>query len=283
MSSKVFVTGAEGFSGRYLCAHLKNLGYEVFEATTQNCDICDTKSIKDALKFDPDFVIHLAGISFAPSDAELIFKVNVAGSKNLLDALGEQRKKPKRVILASSASVYGAQEAGVLSENLTPHPLSAYAKSKLQMENLAKDYDLDILITRPFNYTGAGQSVNFLIPKIVSHFKRNASVIKLGNLTPKREYNNVSDVVKIYEKLLNLKTGERIFNIGSGKGHGIGEILDFMREISGRDIKVEQNPAFMRADEPEEITADTARLEANGLNLCKTHIKQTLKWMYENE
>ena len=151
------------------------------------------------------------------------------------------------------------------------------------MENLAKDYDLDILITRPFNYTGAGQSVNFLIPKIVSHFKRNASVIKLGNLTPKREYNNVLDVVKIYEKLLNLKTGERIFNIGSGKGYGIGEILDFMREISGRDIKVEQNPAFMRADEPEEITADTARLEANGLNLCKTHIKQTLKWMYENE
>ena len=283
MSFKVFVTGAEGFSGRYLCAHLKNLGYEVFEATTQNCDICDTKSIKDALKFDPDFVIHLAGISFAPSDAELIFKVNFAGSKNLLDALGEQRKKPKRVILASSASVYGAQEAGVLAENLTPHPLSAYAKSKLQMENLAKDYDLDILITRPFNYTGAGQSVNFLIPKIVSQFKRNASVIKLGNLTPKREYNSVSDVVKIYEKLLNLKTGERIFNIGSGKGHGIGEILDFMREISGRDIKVEQNPAFMRADEPEEITADTARLEANGLNLCKTHIKQTLKWMYENE
>ena len=53
MSFKVFVTGAEGFSGRYLCAHLKNLGYEVFEATTQNCDICDTKSIKDALKFDP--------------------------------------------------------------------------------------------------------------------------------------------------------------------------------------------------------------------------------------
>lgn len=283
MSFKVFVTGAEGFSGRYLCAHLKNLGYEVFEATTQNCDICDTKSIKDALRFDPDFVIHLAGISFAPSDAELIFKVNVAGSKNLLDALGEQRKKPKRVILASSASVYGAQEARALSENLTPHPPSAYAKSKLKMENLAKDYDLDILITRPFNYTGAGQSVNFLIPKIVSHFKRNASVIKLGNLTPKREYNNVLDVVKIYEKLLNLKTGERIFNIGSGKGYGIGEILDFMREISGRDIKVEQNPAFMRADEPEEITADTARLEANGLNLCKTHIKQTLKWMYEND
>ena len=283
MSFKVFVTGAEGFSGRYLCAHLKNLGYEVFEATTQNCDICDTKSIKDALKFDPDFVIHLAGISFAPSDAELIFKVNVAGSKNLLDALGEQRKKPKRVILASSASVYGAQEARALSENLTPHPPSAYAKSKLQMENLAKDYDLDILITRPFNYTGAGQSVNFLIPKIVSHFKRNASVIELGNLTPKREYNNVLDVVKIYEKLLNLKTGESIFNIGSGKGHGIGEILDFMREISGRDITVEQNSAFMRADEPEEITADTARLKASGLNLCKTHIKQTLKWMYENE
>lgn len=283
MSSKVFVTGAEGFSGRYLCAYLKKLGYEVFEAAAQNCDICDIKSVKGALKFDPDFVIHLAGISFAPSDAELIFKVNVAGSKNLLDALGEQRKKPKRVILASSASVYGAQEARALSENLTPRPLSAYAKSKLQMENLAKDYDLDILITRPFNYTGVGQGVNFLIPKIVSHFKRNASVIELGNLTPKREYNNVLDVVKIYEKLLNLKTGERIFNIGSGKGYGIGEILDFMREISGRNIKVEQNPAFMRADEPEEITADTARLEANGLNLCKTHIKQTLKWMYENE
>lgn len=290
MSSKVFITGADGFTGFYLSNYLKNYGYEVFKTASDKqkssfmyCDICDKDSIKSALNsVNPDFVIHLAAISFAPSDPRLIQKVNVDGARNLLDVLQEMSKKPKRVILASSASVYGEQQAQILSENLNPNPMSAYAKSKFEMENLSQNYDLNILITRPFNYTGVGQASNFLIPKIVSSFRDKKDSIELGNLTPKREYNSVLDVVKIYEKLLNIETNHKIFNIGSGAGYSVGDILNFMREISGRDVKVVQNPNFMRSDEAMVVVSDTTRLKELNLDLCKTNIKDILKWMYES-
>ncbi len=280
MSSKVLITGANGFTGRYLCKYLENLGYEIFGVDTNNCDISNINSIKSALKFNADFIIHLAAIAFAPSNPELIENINFAGSKNLLDAISELKIKPQRVILASSASIYGAQKEQILSEDLNPNPLSPYAKSKWEMEKIAKEYDFNILITRPFNYTGVGQNSNFLIPKIVSHFKQKSKIIELGNLTPQREYNNILDVIKIYEKLLHINCDEQIFNIGSGIGCSIVEILDLMREISGHDIKVVQNPNFMRNDEAQKIICNTSRLKKYGIDLCRSNLKKTLIWMY---
>ena len=289
MNSKVLITGADGFTGFYLSAHLERCGYQVFKTSAQRkddflyCDICDKDSVKDVLSYaKPNFVIHLAAISFAPSDPSLIYKVNVEGSRNLLGCLQGSDIRPERIILASSASVYGEQKTETLSENLQPNPISPYAKSKFEMEKMTSNYDLDVIITRPFNYTGVRQPNNFLIPKIVSHFKDEKLTIELGNLTPKREYNSVLDVVKIYERLLGIKSDYKIFNIGSGAGYSVGDIVNFMKEISNRDIKVVQNPNFMRSDEAETILSDASRLKEHNLDFCKTHIKETLKWMYEN-
>ncbi|WP_169975066.1 NAD-dependent epimerase/dehydratase family protein [Campylobacter sp. RM16191] len=290
MSSKVFITGADGFTGFYLSHYLEKSGYEVIKASIKKqkegfvyCDICNKESIKIALNhINPEFVIHLAAISFAPSDPDLIDKVNVGGSENLLECLEMLEKKPKRVILASSASVYGAQNSEILAENLEPNPISSYAKSKFKMEQTALKSSLDIIIARPFNYTGVGQAISFLIPKIVSHFKEKKSTIELGNLTPKREYNSVLDVVKIYEKLLHAKSEHKIFNIGSGVGYGVGDIVKFMQEISGNSINIVQNPNFIRKDEAEILISNTSRLKDCGLYFCKTDIKNILRWMYEN-
>lgn len=290
MSSKVFITGADGFTGFYLSRNLEKLGYEVVKASIKKqkkgfvyCDICDKESIKKALDdINPEFVIHLAAISFAPSDPDIIDKVNVGGSENLLECLEGLKKRPQRVILASSASVYGAQNSEILSENLEPNPLSPYAKSKFKMEQLALKSSLDILIARPFNYTGAGQAISFLIPKIVSHFKEKRDTIELGNLTPKREYNSVLDVVKIYEKLLKVKSEHKIFNMGSGFGYSVGDILELMKKISDHDIEILQDPKFMRNDEPEILLADISRLKELKIDLCRGDIEAILKWMYEN-
>ncbi|WP_170000916.1 NAD-dependent epimerase/dehydratase family protein [Campylobacter sp. RM16189] len=290
MSSKVFITGADGFTGFYLSHYLEKSGYEVIKASIKKqkegfvyCDICDKESVKIALNHvNPEFVIHLAAISFAPSDPNLIDKVNIGGSENLLECLEMLEKKPKRVILASSASVYGAQNSEILAENLEPNPISSYAKSKFKMEQTALKSSLDIIIARPFNYTGVGQAISFLIPKIVSHFKEKKSTIELGNLTPKREYNSVLDVVKIYEKLLHAKSEHKIFNIGSGVGYGVGDIVKFMQEISGNSINIVQNPNFIRKDEAEILISNTSRLKDCGLYFCKTDIKNILRWMYEN-
>lgn len=290
LSSKVFITGADGFTGFYLSHYLEKSGYKVIKASIKKqkegfvyCDICNKESIKIALNHtNPEFVIHLAAISFAPSDPDLIDKVNVGGSENLLECLEMLEKKPKRVILASSASVYGTQRSEILAENLEPNPISSYAKSKFKMEQMALKSSLNIIITRPFNYTGVGQAISFLIPKIVSHFKEKKSTIELGNLTPKREYNSVLDVVKIYEKLLHAKSEHKIFNIGSGVGYGVGDIVRFMQEISGHNINILQNPKFIRSDEAEILLADISRLKELGINICKSDIKEILKWMYES-
>ncbi|WP_170018354.1 NAD-dependent epimerase/dehydratase family protein [Campylobacter sp. RM16190] len=290
MSSKVFITGADGFTGFYLSHYLEKSGYEVIKASIKKqkegfvyCDICNKESIKIALNhINPEFVIHLAAISFAPSDPDLIDKVNVGGSENLLECLEMLEKKPKRVILASSASVYGAQNSEILAENLEPNPISSYAKSKFKMEQTALKSSLDIIITRPFNYTGAGQAISFLIPKIASHFKEKRDAIELGNLTPKREYNSVLDVVKIYEKLLHAKSKHKIFNIGSGFGYSVGDIVELMKKISGHDIEILQTSKFIRNDEPEILLADISRLKELKIDLCRSDIKEILKWMYEN-
>ena len=164
---------------------------------------------------------------------------------------------------------------------LNPH--SIYAESKIFMEEQIAKSGLPFIIARPFNYTGAGQSENFLIPKIVRHFKDEASVIKLGNLTPKREYNDVNDVVRIYAQLLELEANGEIFNIGSGKAYSIEQILQILRRLSGRDIAVQSDPRFIRANDPALLVCDTAKLLNYGITPCSGDIEALLRLMLASD
>ena len=185
MSSKrVFITGIEGFTGRYLERYLRGLGYEVSGGALSpsaphhaRLDLLDKDSIKAAFRVKFDYIIHLAAVSFAMADPAEIKNANEIGTINLLEALGSV--KFEKAIFASSASVYGGGDAP-MSENSALNPQSVYAQSKIYMEEQIARSGLPFIIARPFNYTGAGQSENFLIPKIVRHFKDEASVIKLG-------------------------------------------------------------------------------------------------------
>ncbi len=178
---KVLVTGLEGFTGIYLETLLREKGYEVYGTSLADsskphiftCNITKRIEIKTIVEdICPDFVIHLAAISFVgESNASLIYDVNVIGIENLLEALLGLEKKPQKVILVSSATVYGNQAVEILDETLCPKPINHYGFSKLAMEHLSSTYfdTLPIIITRPFNYIGIGQGEHFLIPKIVSH------------------------------------------------------------------------------------------------------------------
>jgi nucleoside-diphosphate-sugar epimerase len=114
-----------------------------------------------------------------------VYDINFFGTLNILDALVELGQRPAKIVLASSANVYGNPPVEVIDESVCPMPVNHYAISKLAMEFMARTYfdRLNILITRPFNYTGVGQGDNFLIPKIVRHYQEGKTEIELGNPT----------------------------------------------------------------------------------------------------
>jgi nucleoside-diphosphate-sugar epimerase len=292
---RALITGLSGFTGRYVAQELLDAGYEVFGTITPGhtpragqfaVDLNDRAGLAAMVReVQPDVVAHLAAIAFVGhGDVEQIYRVNVAGTRNLLEALAGLQKKPSAVLLASSANIYGNTDVGVIGEEVPAAPANDYAVSKLSMEYMARLWrdQLPLIVVRPFNYTGVGQHENFLLPKIVSHFRRKAGDIELGNLHVWRDFSDVRMVASSYRKLLAAApaTAGQAFNICSGHAHSLGEALDMMADIAGYKIKVHVNPAFVRANEVVRLVGDNSRLVAATGPLAVVPLADTLRWMY---
>ena len=280
---KILVTGADGFTGVHFVKQARAAGHEVFEF---NADLTNPAAVqKQVNEAAPDVVVHLAAISFVGHDkASAFYDVNVIGTLNLLDALLKLPKLPTRVLLASSANVYGNCELSPISEKQIPAPLNHYAMSKLAMEHLAMTYAdrLPLFFVRPFNYTGPGQVESFVIPKIVSHFKQRASMVELGNLTVEREYNDVRMVTDAYLKLLDKATVGQTYNICSGKTYTLHQIIDTLTGLTEHQISVVVNPAFVRANELHRLCGDGSKLNQTIGVQNSIALKDTLRWMLES-
>ncbi|UUW70711.1 NAD-dependent epimerase/dehydratase family protein [Pseudomonas oryzihabitans] len=266
------VTGASGFTGRYLIQALKARGFKVvgFGSSTTDadvtlaCDLTDKAAVVAAVaQVQPDWVIHLAALAFVGhADQEAFYRVNLFGTLNLLEALGALARQPQRVLIASSANIYGTPGIEVIDESVCPAPVNHYACSKLAMEHMvATWYDrLPIVVTRPFNYTGPGQDERFLIPKIVGHFARGERVIELGNLDVSRDFSDVRDLAQAYLGLLDSDHRSSPVNVCSGKATALRAIIEMMERIAGYSIEVRVNPAFVRANEIPTLRGSDARL-----------------------
>ncbi|MBW8242650.1 GDP-mannose 4,6-dehydratase [Muricauda oceani] len=288
----VLITGITGFTGAHLESFFSEKGYNVHGTTNSKplknnhtqCDILEYDEMAKVLKkVKPELVVHLAAISFAATkDIPKIYDTNVRGTINLLDALVENVPQVEKVLIASSAAVYG-NIGTQLSEEMCPRPINHYGNSKLAMENMATNYfdKLDIIITRPFNYTGKGQENHFLVPKIVKHFKEKKKEIELGNLNTFREYNDIRLLQESYEKLLFSSFRSGIVNIASGRTYSINEILEIMAELTGYHIKVGVNPEFVRKNEIHELKGSPKKLQGIIGKLDSVFLlKDTLKEMY---
>lgn len=212
----------------------------------------------------PEAVVHLAAISFVGhADDSAFYAVNVVGTTNLLAALAKLPHAPRQVLLASSANVYGNCTASPIDEAQPPAPVNHYAMSKLAMEQMARTYGdrLPIIITRPFNYTGPNQTLNFLIPKLVDHFARRAPVIQLGNLHVEREFNDVQMVCDAYLQLLTHGVPGEIYNVCSGQPYTLQHVIDTLSQITGHRLRVETNPALVRANEVHRLCGDPGKLQ----------------------
>jgi len=281
IDSKVLVTGASGFTGRYLVSELSNYDHII---STLKSDLNDKDAvIAEILAVEPDYVVHLAAISFVGTqEADAIYRVNVIGTTNLLDALSLLPIAPKKVIIASSATVYG-NASGEIMETAPLQPVNHYGCSKLSMECMAQNYinKFPIIIVRPFNYTGLGHSKNFLIPKIVTTYRSNKDVIFLGNLDVAREFNDVRDVCRVYRKLLYSSFDNGVINICRGSPITLMNIIDVMNNITGIKMEVKVNPLFVRKDEIKILSGNSRKLEAIIDVTWKYSIEDTLRWMYD--
>lgn len=266
------VTGLGGFTGGYVKTALEAKGCRVIglshapsdDPDTVACDLTDGGALTAAVQsVRPDLVVHLAAQTFvAHRDVEAFYRVNVLGTMNLLEALGSLAAPPRKVLLASSANVYGTPNVEVIDESVCPAPVSHYACSKLAMEHMARTWmdRLPIIVVRPFNYTGPGQNAQFLVPKIVDHFRRGAPSIELGNLDVSRDFSDVRDVVAAYVGLLESEAQSVTVNVCSGTDISLRSILAQMADIAGYEIEVRVNPAFVRANEIPRLRGSDALL-----------------------
>jgi GDP-6-deoxy-D-talose 4-dehydrogenase len=291
LSNSVLITGIDGFSGRYLEPLLEGAGYQVF-GTVQgepdknshfSCDIVDFASVLSVVKrTSPRYVVHLAAVSFVPDGKGLdVYNVNLFGAINLLEALTALKVPPEKVVLASTATVYGRKE-GVLDETLCSDPINHYAVSKLAMEKMARTYNnqLPIVFSRPFNYTGVGQADNFLIPKIVRHFRERMPVLELGNLEVERDFGDVRDAARAYRVLLESGIPDEAYNICTGRAIALEHLLEIAKKVTGHHPETLVNPTFIRNNEIQRLCGDNSKLKALGWAPEYT-IEDTLEWMFK--
>jgi len=277
---KILLTGAAGFTGLFFKSVAEAAEHKVLAL---QADLTDKAAVAaEVLQAAPDAVVHLAAISFVGhADDTAFYGVNVVGTMNLLAGLAALPVKPSKVLLASSANVYGNCDASPIKEDQPAAPVNHYAMSKLAMEHMAWTYldRLPIVITRPFNYTGYGQAAQFLIPKLVRHFAQRASAIELGNLHVEREFNDVRMVCDAYLALLVQGVPGEVYNVCSGQPYTLQHVISLLAEITGHTMDVQVNPAFVRANEVHRLCGSPHKLRACIGNFPAYELDDTLQLM----
>lgn len=275
----ILITGSNGFTGGYLTSCLTDLGFTVLGLKSNLMDFFSLS--KEIALIKPKVIFHLGAISHTTlKNYKKYYEINLLGTRNLLETL-QGNSNLKQVFVISSASIYGNGHQLPIKEDFTPNPDSDYAVSKLASELVAKLFmeKLPITILRPFNYTGIGQDKNFVIPKIINHFKKRKSHIELGNINVEREFNDVRNVVNLYSKLIMKVPTRGIFNICTGKSFSIKEIIEKCEMITGHRIKIKFNNTLIRFNDCDKLVGNGDHLKEFVNPNLLYNIDETLHWM----
>jgi GDP-4-dehydro-6-deoxy-D-mannose reductase len=272
------ITGGRGFVGHWLADHLRDLGDEVV-AIDREVEITDPTALLEAMSAAaPDAVYHLAALTHVGQswDEPLqVLEVNIMGTAAVLAAARQCGSDP-RVLVTSSAEVYGAvTDPGrlPLHEGSPTAPLTPYAASKLAAEAVVAQAHLGhgqhVITVRPFNHIGPGQTPNFAVPalakRIVDADRRGAATIPVGNLSARRDFTDVRDVVRAYRLLVESGQPGEIYNVCSGRDVSIREIADGLLQLAGTTLEFEVDPTLVRPVEVPVLRGDPTRLvEATG-------------------
>ena len=267
------ITGGRGFVGHWLADHLRDLGDEVV-AIDREVEITDPAALLAAMSSAaPDAIYHLAAMTHVGESWEeplQVLEVNIIGTAAVLAAARQCGTDPK-VLITSSAEVYGAvTDPGrlPLHEGSSTAPLTPYAASKLAAEAVVAQshlgYGQHVITVRPFNHIGPGQIPNFAVPalakRIVDADRRGAATIPVGNLSARRDFTDVRDVVRAYRLLIERGRPGEVYNVCSGRDVSIREIADGLLSLAGTTLEFEVDPTLVRPVEVPVLRGDPARL-----------------------
>ena len=302
---KILVTGCNGFVGRHAVAHLRAAGHDVCGGDVAGTppddlpylpfDATSPDSIRAALEeFLPDAILHLGGIAFVPiawEHPQTVFQVNTIGPLNVLDAVRTLCPKT-RILLVTSAEVYGSAPAAgaVFTEGSPLVPDNIYGVTKAAADTSARFYaarhDLDLLVARPANHIGPGQSPRFVYSAFARQLAdiaagRAPAEMRVGNLDSRRNFTDVRDVVRAYRLLLEHGRPGTAYNIASPSSVSIRDLLDTLCDISGVHPTLTVDPALWRPTDAHP-TCDTSRLRADTGWIPQIPLRQTLADLYRD-
>jgi GDP-4-dehydro-6-deoxy-D-mannose reductase len=291
----VLVTGADGFVGSWLVPRLERGGHEVVAAVrptrpllaegapppwggdvvTVPFEVLDDRSVEAALAPGYDAVIHLAAVASggdARRDPNEAWAINVGGTARMTAELGRQKAAGRAdplLLFVSTSEVYGAGPATPRVESDPTEPSSPYAASKLAAETAVLEAQrrtgLRVIVARPFSHTGRGQDGRFVVPafahRLIEARRNGAGTVKVGNLTPVREFPHVSDVVDAYCRLLEDGEPGEVYNVASGRAVRLDELFSMLADIVGCDARPEQDPELVRPADIPYLVGDASKLK----------------------
>jgi GDP-4-dehydro-6-deoxy-D-mannose reductase len=270
---KAIVTGAAGFVGHHLTDHLRGLGDQVIGIDrADGPDLLDAEAVCEAIRGEaPDAVYHLGGWSDVGSSWEHpleAFRVNAEGTLNVLQAC---RDLGARVLVVSSADVYGkvALAELPLTEESPLRPVTPYAASKIAADHLAQQawlgYGIEAFRVRAFNHLGPGQTNHFVCPALAERIALNelegGEEVTVGNLTPRRDFTDVRDVVRAYRLLIQSGQPGEAYNVCSGEDIAIAELADRLVAMADRPMRLEGDPALQRPVDVPVLRGDYTKIE----------------------
>ena len=288
---KALITGINGFVGPYLKQHLSKNNFEVYGTDISDGQNVDYKA--DILNKDqieklisetaPDFIFHLAAqssVKLSWSNPELTNKINVKGTKNLLDAI-KSHTPDARVLIVSSADIYGIPKKIPLTEKSELDPISPYGKSRLEQEKLVKSYNLNLTVSRSFTHTGPGQKPIFVcsdFAKQVAEIEKGGKpTISAGDITIKRDFTDVRDIAKAYLLALQKCSFNEVYNICSGKSYPLKNILDILLSLTNKQIEIRTDPNKIRKNDIKDMIGDNSKFVKATAWKPEISIEKTLK------
>ena len=288
---KALITGAGGFVGHHLERHLLDSGDEVTatDRSTDGLDILDAAALLDLFRrSQPEVVYHLAGASDVGGSwqtPQATFRANAEGTLNVLWAARESGTE--RVLTIGSADVYGkvAAEDLPISEDLALRPVSPYAASKVSADYVALQaflgYDQHVVRARPFNHLGPGQTDRFVAPALAGRVATNElegeKVVRVGNLSPERDFTDVRDVVRAYRLLVDKGHAGQVYNVCSGTAIAVQQLAEQFISMATIPMTLEADPDLQRPVDIPVLLGDNSRIVADTGWAPEIPLHQTLE------